>query len=332
MLSGPSDPWLCSNSPSYGYRTPDTEYALMGYIRTHWRGEHSLVHSYWINGVLITVLIRGTDAALFGMIEAPLRPSFGFLALIVFEGVVLVGITIWQSVGIWRSAQHHKERTGRRVWANIAMVMVVFGFLGAAKTTSDYGKIVSAIYQALTGQSLAEYSIEIVETDIHLAGYINYKAVDEIRELLESSQNLSALVINSPGGFIGAAVELSEIVQRREIAVVVDGNCLSGCTLLLVASPEPTIVPGSVVGFHRAGGIGVAEAEVESNRLMEDFYTSHGVPRSVIRKAMSTPYEEIWAPSLGELVEFNIIMYVFDLDSWQFVDARDWCAARPAEC
>lgn len=304
----------------------------MGYIRTHWRGEHGLAHSYWINGVLITALVKGADAALAEVIGTPSRPGFGFLALIVFEAVVVVGIAIWQWVGIWRSARNHKERTGRRVWANIAMVMVVFGFIGAAKTTSDYGKIVSVYYQALTGQSLAEYSVEIVETDIHLDGYINFKAVDEIRELLESSRNLSVLVINSPGGFIGAAAELGEIVQQREITVVVDGNCLSGCTLPLVASPEPTIVPGSVVGFHRGGGIGVTEAEVETNRLMEDFYASHGVPQSVIRKALSTPYEEMWTPSLGELVEFNIIMYVFDLDSWQFVDARDWCAARPAEC
>ena len=305
---------------------------MIRYIQAHWRGEHSLAHSYWINGVLITVLVRSASAALQKVMVAPLGISLDYLALIVFEAVVLVGIAIWQLVGIWRSAQNHKERTGRRAWANVAMVLVVFGFIGTAKTTSDYGKIVSVYYQALTGQSLAEYSVEIVETDIRLNGYINFKAVDEIRELLESRRDLNSLVIDSPGGFIGAAVELSEIVQRRGLTVVVWGNCLSGCTLLLVASPEPTIVPGSVVGFHRSGGIDVAEIEVETNRLMEETYASHGVPQSIIRKAMSTPYEEMWTPSLGELVETKIIMYVFDLDSWQFVDAREWCAARPAEC
>ena len=305
----------------------------MGYIRTHWRGEYSLAHSFWINGFLITLLVRGADAVFAEMIESFLqKPSYGSLAIIMSEVVVLFGITIWQLVGIWRSAQNHKARTGRRAWANIAMVWVVFGFLGTAKATSDNGKIVSAYYQALTGQSLGEYSVEIVETDIHLNGYINFKAVDDIRELLESPRNLNVLVINSLGGFIGAAVELGEIVRQKKITVVVGGNCLSGCTLPLVASPEPTIVPGSVVGFHRGGGIGVAEVEAETNRVMKDFYASHGVSQSVIQKVMATPYAEMWTPSLGELVELNIIMYVFDTDSWQFVNARDWCVARPAEC
>ncbi len=131
---------------------------------------------------------------------------------------------------------------------------------------------------------------------------------------------------------MNAGEELAEIVKLQQIMVVVNGECQSACTLPLVASPEPTIVPGSVVGFHRSGGIDVAEIDVEMNRLMEESYASYGVPQSIIRKVMSTPYEEMWTPSLGELVETKIIMYVFDLDSWQFVDAREWCAARPAEC
>ena len=85
----------------------------MGYIRAHWRGEHSLVHSYWINGFLITLVVRGADAAIFEVIEPPLRPSSSWFALIVFEAVVLIGTTIWQLVGIWRSAQNHKARIWR---------------------------------------------------------------------------------------------------------------------------------------------------------------------------------------------------------------------------
>ena len=142
-----------------------------------------------------------------------------------------------------------QDRGCRRLWATVAQFLVVIGWLGLLGTQIDYGRLSWRVAQVMTGQLYAEYNVKIIDdTDIYLQGYINYDAVDEIRELIRANENITTLVINSPGGFIGASVELGSLVEQNELIVAVDGQCLSGCTLSLVASPAPTIIPGAVVG------------------------------------------------------------------------------------
>lgn len=307
----------------------------MGYIRAHWRGEHSLARSYWINGTLLGVLIGVTSAVLAQAVEAvemPTRPSPIRVALVALGAMVWVGVSVWQLVGIWRSATRHKNDTGRHVWATVAQAMVVFWWIGTAGFTYDFGKLISANIQAMAGWKFAEYHIEVTDTAIRFSGYVNFDVVDEIRDLLSSNENIKVLVISSPGGYVGAAVELGNLVEQYELNVVAAGRCSSGCTLPLVASPNPMIVPGTVVGFHRAGGLGVTESDEESARLMDEFYRDHGVDLYVRTKAMSTPLEKMWTPSLRELVEHGIIKYVFNTEGEQFVEAGEWCATRPSDC
>ena len=303
----------------------------MHYIRAHWRGELSLAHSYWINMVLPRVVF-GVALVMLAATEIATRPSLSLVALLALNVIVIVGISIWQIVGVWRSATQHKQRTGYRFWGTAAQVMVVFGCLTVATMTLQNGQAALVSIRAMNGQLYAEYNAEVVDTDIHLTGFINYDGVDEIRDFLSSNESVNALVINSPGGFVGAAKELGSLVEQNELIVLANGQCLSACTLALVASPAPAIVPGTIVGFHRAGGLGDAELDAESARMMDEFYNTHGVSSDVRTKVMSIPYKEMWTPSLQELVEHGIIKYVFDSKAWQFVDAGEWCAARPSDC
>ena len=38
-------------------------------------------------------------------------------------------VAVWQLVGIWRSADRHPDRGGRRFWAGVAKVMVFIAVL-----------------------------------------------------------------------------------------------------------------------------------------------------------------------------------------------------------
>jgi ABC-type branched-subunit amino acid transport system permease subunit len=109
-------------------------YGRRNWMSRHWHGDLSLGRSYWVNGVLISflgsVLFAGTVG---GLSAARSRPAavVGLIFLIVIPPL----IAIWQWVGVWRSAGNHMTRSGRRFWAVLARIAVVFGVLFAIVIT-----------------------------------------------------------------------------------------------------------------------------------------------------------------------------------------------------
>src|ERR1043165_6779763 len=61
-------------------------------------------------------------------------------------------------------------------------------------------------------------------------------------------------ILQSPGGRVGTFLELFETVRASGERVVIDGPCLSACTLVLMTLPRGRIcvTPRAALGFHAA--------------------------------------------------------------------------------
>ena len=61
-------------------------------------------------------------------------------------------------------------------------------------------------------------------------------------------------ILASPGGQVGPFLRLFETVRESGERVVIDGPCLSACTLVLMSLPRSRIcvTPRAVLGFHAA--------------------------------------------------------------------------------
>jgi hypothetical protein len=72
-------------------------------------------------------------------------------------------------------------------------------------------------------------------------------------------------ILASPGGAVGPFLELFDRVRQSGERVVIDGPCLSACTLVLMTIPEERIcvTRRAVLGFHAARSIDPA------NRIAE---------------------------------------------------------------
>ena len=84
-------------------------------------------------------------------------------------------------------------------------------------------------------------------------------------------------ILSSPGGEVGPFLELFDRVRQSGERVVIDGPCLSACTLLLMTIPEERIcvTRRAVLGFHAARSIdrrGRIYAEPEASRAVEAAY------------------------------------------------------------
>jgi hypothetical protein len=86
-------------------------------------------------------------------------------------------------------------------------------------------------------------------------------------------------ILASPGGAVAPFLELFERVRASGERVVIDGPCLSACTLVLSMVPDERIcvTRRAVLGFHAArsvDGRGRIYAEPEASRLVLQAYPS----------------------------------------------------------
>jgi len=61
-------------------------------------------------------------------------------------------------------------------------------------------------------------------------------------------------ILASPGGRVGPFLQMFEQVRASGERVVIDGPCLSACTLVLMSVPRSRIcvTPRAILGFHAA--------------------------------------------------------------------------------
>src|ERR1700692_860329 len=84
-------------------------------------------------------------------------------------------------------------------------------------------------------------------------------------------------ILGSPGGQVGTFLDLFERVRASGERVVIDGPCLSACTLVLSMVPNDRIcvTRRAVLGFHAARSIdrrGRIYAEPEASELVLQTY------------------------------------------------------------
>ena len=92
-----------------------------------------------------------------------------------------------------------------------------------------------------------------------------------------ASAQAEVRILSSPGGQVGPFLELFDKVRESGERVVIDGPCLSACTLVLMTVPNDRIcvTRRAVFGFHAARSMdrrGRSYAEPEASRAVQDAY------------------------------------------------------------
>lgn len=114
------------------------------YFLRHWRGELSLPVAYWVNGVLALIIPSAAGAAFRVLIQrGELHAGAPIVVALIGLFGLAVGVTVWQCVGVWRSATRY-ERSGRKFWGGCAKVAVVIGVARASLELANSG--LPAIY------------------------------------------------------------------------------------------------------------------------------------------------------------------------------------------
>jgi hypothetical protein len=284
------------------------------YIARHWRGDLPLGVAYWVSGCLVTLVITFATYSLVAAESVIDLRLASVLILFMFAAGLI--ITIWQLVGIWRSASRHVSRGGRRVWAGIAKFVVAIGVIRMAflfwNTYIPQSNEFIGIMQGDT--KFPAYRIRVLPggTELEFVGGLRAGCAREFDRVLAANPKVEALDIESPGGRLSEARKIIQRVRERGLSTYTTKYCMSAAALVLISGKERRIAKNARVGFHRGSLPGATRYQ---KRFLEDLdrkaMRDAGVSEAFIDQVLATPPDEMWYPGPNEMIRAGAITGVF---------------------
>jgi len=100
---------------------------IKNYIIKHWEGGFSLRYSFWVNSVLIPIMIY---IPLMGLLFSPGPdgiPRASFIGLAFFS-FVAGALSVWVNIGLWKCCNTVRETAGKpKFWANVVQWLIMIG-------------------------------------------------------------------------------------------------------------------------------------------------------------------------------------------------------------
>jgi hypothetical protein len=292
------------------------------FVARYWRGEFSLGLSYWVFGffggtvvALVAVLVATAVS-----VNAGYEPRMIFAAL-AMTWLGMVAVSIWQLVGVWRSANRHIEKRvllGKRApWARLAKLGVI---LGALSLVVQFGGAVPQITEIsriafMDDPDLPAYSIRVMRsgTEAEITGGFKYGLTNELLRILGASPQIRVLHLTSLGGRIGEAEKLNKIIRERGLVTYVANHCMSACTFAFAAGRERWLRDGAALGFHAGAFPGMTKVEMANAlRSQNDLLIAAGFAPEFVSRALATPHNDMLIPTSDELLRARAISATSD--------------------
>jgi hypothetical protein len=290
----------------------DDKHGHKNYFVRHWVGHLPLPLSYWVNGALLPALIL----FLVELGAREVKATWASLQTLAIVALVYLAVStilsVWSSVGIWRSAYWHRRRGGSPGWGFAARALVLLGAAGLLYRAGDFALQAGELEELALGKdSLGAVASMQVSPDGHelaVRGTLSEGAAERFEKLLAASPNVRNVVLNSRGGRMFEAERMAAAIRKRGLDTRVDDMCMSACTSVLLAGRERTASQTAQIGFHQPAFPGLSRAEMQG--AIEDTraqYLAAGVDEAFVWRAMATPASDIWVPTPDELVAAHVL-------------------------
>lgn len=276
---------------------------LTNCIKDHWRGNLSLLHSFWVHYVLITMLLIYSIDYLTPSNVSSLGACRSFTLLVTAWGALFV----WQFIGCWRSARKEKIKNSGSFSAIAVQLTLIGSLFFVAHIAPGFWEFMKI---SIGKDDFSKYSIKVEDGEILLNGYFGYGLDEDIKKILEQNDNIWNISLSSHGGRIAVAKNVADIIKSHKLLTYSSTKCESACVIAFMAGSKRILGDGAKLGFHSYNFPGLTKEEKLIFSLSDqDFYKSLGVSNSFIKKAFNTPVEKIWYPSTDELIINNIITH-----------------------
>ncbi len=287
------------------------------YLTGHWRGEQGLAWSFWINLVLIRVVLL--------LLQEWLRPEKGqdfhemqvlvLLLALLFHGILFV----WQAVGVIRAAEIYGRTTGYMapVWGTqIALVLAFFWVMTYAfdawHMTRPAPDNLRRQY-AIEAERAGKYSIEPTPDgqSLTLTGSLELGITNHLKRQLNAYPDVKQVILASTGGNIYQARGLSQTIRQNGLNTLVTSECSSACTTVFIGGVKRQLSPEGRLGFHQYR-IEADYAVLNADPLREQdrdraLFLQAGVAGWFLDMMFNSRPSDMWYPELSQLMEAHVV-------------------------
>ncbi|HEY0684622.1 MAG TPA: ATP-dependent Clp protease adaptor ClpS [Steroidobacter sp.] len=279
----------------------------VGFIRQHWRGDWPLAKSFWLVGVIGSILVG--VACVKTLTQAALHLSdraFAGTSMLLMPFFIVV--FVWQWAGVWRSAARYKT-TKWRTWLAkcLQAAMVVIGIalfsrsIWLAPTLEGFGRLFS------DEQPIPNYSIELEGSDtVVFTGGFRFGASRDLKRVLDAHPEVSVVRLHSPGGLGAEGMLMREVIEEYGLTTHVRDTCASACTSAFLGGAHRYLSEQGRLVYHRSRH-GLQDNAPESSYSAEYQLGRAGIAQSFIDRVASTPATSSWTPEHEELLEAGVV-------------------------
>lgn len=288
------------------------------YLLRHWRGELSLPVSYWLNGFLGNIVALLLVLGIGGSLDY-LNNKYAFLIYWITATCLVVIIAWWQAVGIWRSSDRYVKEKGRHFWATAAKLMVVIGLLSiVTEINKTYIPAINESLDSAKFHSELSWDIRLLSEgkEIELFGGIKGGITDELSTILSAAHNVEIIHVNlSQGGYVEEAVLLQKLISENNLSTYVSSDCVSACTIVFLGGKKRFMKSSARLGFHAYSIPGIKDSEMDYSENKKHL-RNLGVDEKFITKIFDTPHDDMWYPTVEELINAHVIHDVVSGDDF----------------
>jgi hypothetical protein len=136
-------------------------------------------------------------------------------------------------------------------------------------------------------------------------------------EVNARGEYIKTIVLSSPGGSVGDALEMGRLIRARGFATEIEPNriCVSSCPLVFVGGVKRAAGTGAIIGVHQVFAPDAAEAArhdtmSEAQRVSarcQRYLADMGIDLKMWVHAMETPKDRLFIFSANELRELSIV-------------------------
>ncbi|MCK4959055.1 MAG: hypothetical protein KAT00_06635 [Planctomycetes bacterium] len=283
------------------------------YIAKHWRGELSLAVSFWVNfgllNIVISLIVEPPDTL--KLIEHPVL----FARMNIICNVIHILIVHpWQVFGLWRACNRHVRINGKRLWARTVQGLVTIGLIATlASIISDWPAYKDSTRLGFGKDKYGDYTLTLEKdnTIIHLQGGIGYGISRGVGKLLREFPEIEAIILDSAGGIHYEGMALARLVCDHSLDTYSFKGCSSAATTAFVMGKNRALGLGAELSFHSAGPMYETLSSIEYLKSCDTecrlVFEEQGVPSEFLDRIDATPNEELWYPTVDELLDAGVV-------------------------
>lgn len=141
---------------------------------------------------------------------------------------------------------------------------------------------------------------------LSLSGEFQFGVAAAFTVALEEHPDTRRVELSGPGGLESEGLAIAGAIELRGLDTHVGSECASACTLAFVAGQRRTTAEDGLLGFHSVSSPIHLLAD-GNNQKYEQYFAGRGVDADFIRRATSTPPDDMWYPTNDVLLAAGVL-------------------------